>query len=67
MSLSVTIFFADNTTPGVGTPMQLLSNGSTLATATMGAGGVVTFDVDPTPGQALSVGVNTQAPPPSNP
>lgn len=67
MALNVTIFFADNTILDAGTPMQLLSNGSALATAQMGDAGTVTFDVDPTSSQGLSVRVDTQDPPASNP
>jgi len=65
MSLRVTIFLADNTTLGSGTPMQLLSRGRLLSSAPMDAEGVVTFDVDPASSQGLSVRVDTQAQPPA--
>lgn len=58
MTLNVTIFFADDTPIESGVNLQLLDGGAVVASATTGANGVVSFNVDPESLRAASVALS---------
>jgi hypothetical protein len=65
MPLTVTIMFHDDTRFPPGVNLQLLNNGSVVATARSESGGTVTFDVEPSTLTSPAVNLAPKQTPPT--
>lgn len=65
MTLTVTLFFDDNTPIEPGVNLQLLNSGVAVATALTGGQGQVTFNVDPSTLTQPAINLAAQQTPPA--
>jgi hypothetical protein len=65
MTLNVTIFFDDDTPIEPGVNLQLLDGAKVVASATTGANGVVSFNIDPASLRAAAVTLSPRQTPPA--